>query len=123
MRLKDRVAIITGGAKGMGSAISHALAEEGAHLVVAARELAPLEALARALGGRPGGGRYVPVPTDVTDAEAVQALARRALDEFGRIDVLVNAAGVIGPIETPLHKIAPEDWDRVLGVNLKGAFL
>jgi 3-oxoacyl-[acyl-carrier protein] reductase len=59
----------------------------------------------------------------VTDPTAVGALARRALDEFGRIDILVNAAGTIGPIETPLHKIAPEDWDRVLGVNLKGVFL
>ncbi len=123
MRLQDRVAIITGAAKGMGSAISGALAEEGAHLVLAAREPAPLAALARALGERSGQRRYIPVPTDVTDAGAVQALARRALDEFGRIDVLVNAAGVIGPIETPLHKIAPEDWDHVLGVNLKGAFL
>ena len=123
MRLQDRVAIITGAAKGMGSAISGALAEEGAHLVLAAREPAPLEALARALRDRPGRGRYIPVPTDVTDAAAVQALARRALDEFGRIDVLVNAAGVIGPIETPLHKIAPEDWDRVLEVNVKGTFL
>jgi NAD(P)-dependent dehydrogenase (short-subunit alcohol dehydrogenase family) len=123
VRLQDRVAIVTGAAKGMGSAISGALAGEGAHLVLAAREPAPLEALARALAQRPGGRRYIPVPTDVTDAGAVQALAQRALDEFGRVDVLVNAAGIIGPIETPLHKIAPEDWDRVLGVNLKGTFL
>jgi len=123
VRLQDRVAIITGAAKGMGGAISGALAEEGAHLVLAAREPAPLEALARVLRERPGRRRCIPVPTDVTDAGAVQALARRALDEFGRIDVLVNAAGVIGPIETPLHKIAPEDWDRVLGVNVKGTFL
>jgi NAD(P)-dependent dehydrogenase (short-subunit alcohol dehydrogenase family) len=123
VRLQDRVAIVTGAAKGMGSAISGALAGEGAHLVLAAREPAPLEALARALAEQPGGRRYIPVPTDVTDAGAAQALAQRALDEFGRIDVLVNAAGVIGPIETPLHKIAPEDWDRVLSVNLKGTFL
>ncbi len=123
MRLQDRVAIVTGAAKGMGSTISGALAGEGAHLVLAARERAPLEALARSLTERPGGRRYIPVPTDVTDPGAVEALARRALDEFGRVDVLVNAAGIIGPIETPLHKIAPEDWDRVLGVNLKGTFL
>ena len=123
MRLQDRVAIVTGAAKGMGSAISGALAGEGAHLVLAAREPAPLEALARSFTERRGGRRYIPVPTDVTDPGAVQVLAQRALDEFGRIDVLVNAAGVIGPIETPLHKIAPEDWDRVLGVNLKGTFL
>jgi NAD(P)-dependent dehydrogenase (short-subunit alcohol dehydrogenase family) len=123
VRLQDRVAVITGAAKGMGSAISTALADEGAHLVLAARETAPLEAQARALGGRHPQGRYVTVPTDVVDARAVEALARRALEEFGRIDILVNAAGTIGPIETPLHQIAPEDWDRVLGVNVKGVFL
>jgi NAD(P)-dependent dehydrogenase (short-subunit alcohol dehydrogenase family) len=123
VRLQDRVAIVTGAAKGMGGAISGALAEEGAYLVLAARERGPLGALARALGERPGGRRHLTVPTDVTDAGAVDALVRQALDEFGRVDVLVNAAGVIGPIETPLHKIAPEDWDRVLDVNVKGAFL
>jgi NAD(P)-dependent dehydrogenase (short-subunit alcohol dehydrogenase family) len=123
VRLQDRVAVITGAAKGMGGAISTALADEGAHLVLAGRETAPLEAQAKALGGRHRQGRYVTVPTDVVDARAVEALARRALEEFGRIDILVNAAGTIGPIETPLHKIAPEDWDRVLGVNVKGVFL
>jgi 3-oxoacyl-[acyl-carrier protein] reductase len=123
VKLQDRVAVITGAGKGMGGAISTALADEGAHLVLAAREPAPLESLARALQRRRDSGRYVAVPTDVTDPTAVGALARRALDEFGRIDILVNAAGTIGPIETPLHKIAPEDWDRVLGVNLKGVFL
>ena len=122
MRLADRVAIVTGAAKGMGGAIARALAEEGAQLVLAARERAPLEALARALPERPG-GRHLAVPTDVTDPGAVEALAQRALTEYGRIDVLVNAAGVIGPIETPLHRIAPEDWDRVLAVNVKGTFL
>ncbi|HYM90204.1 MAG TPA: SDR family NAD(P)-dependent oxidoreductase [bacterium] len=121
MRLQDRVAIVTGAAKGMGSAISAALASEGAHLVLAAREPGPLEALAATLG-QPG-RRCVVVPTDVADARAAEALAQRALEAFGRIDILVNAAGVIGPVETPLHQIAPADWDHVLGVNLRGVFL
>jgi 3-oxoacyl-[acyl-carrier protein] reductase len=115
------VAIITGAAKGMGSAISTAMADEGARLVLAARESGPLEALAGTL--RREGRACVVVPTDVTDPRAVEALAQRALEEFGRIDILVNAAGVIGPIETPLHQIAPGDWDHVLGVNLRGVFL
>ena len=123
MRLQDRVAIITGAAKGMGSAISAAMANEGAHLVLAAREPGPLEALAGTLRRSGGDRRCVAAPTDVTDPRAVDALARRTLDEFGRIDILVNAAGVIGPIETPLHQIAPGDWDHVLGVNLRGVFL
>lgn len=123
MRLQDRVAIITGAAKGMGSAISAAMANEGAHLVLAAREPGPLEALAGTLRRSGGDRRCVAAPTDVTDPSAVDALARRTLDEFGRIDILVNAAGAIGPIETPLHQIAPGDWDHVLGVNLRGVFL
>jgi NAD(P)-dependent dehydrogenase (short-subunit alcohol dehydrogenase family) len=123
MRLADRVAVVTGAAKGMGGTISAALAAEGAHLVLAAREPGPLSALAETLARRAGGRRALSVPTDVSDERQVAALARRAVDEFGRIDILVNAAGVIGPIETPLHKIAPEDWDRVQNVNLRGVFL
>ena len=99
------------------------MANEGAHLVLAAREPGPLEALAGTLRRSGGDRRCVAAPTDVTDPSAVDALARRTLDEFGRIDILVNAAGAIGPIETPLHQIAPGDWDHVLGVNLRGVFL
>ncbi len=123
MKLRDRVAIVTGAAKGMGSAICLALGEEGAHVVTAAREAAPLAALVERLRGLERGRRYLAVPTDVTVEQQVTALARRTLSEFGRIDILVNAAGVIGPIETPLHKIEPEAWDHVLGVNLRGVFL
>lgn len=123
MKLRDRVAIVTGAAKGMGGAICAALAREGAHIVAAAREEGPLAALVERLGQLEGGGRHLAVPTDVTQEAQVAALARRTLAEFGRIEILVNAAGVIGPVETPLHKIAPEDWDRVLGTNLRGVFL
>lgn len=123
MRLGDRVAIVTGAAKGMGGTISGALAAEGAQLVLAAREPGPLVTLAETLTRREGSRRCLAVPTDVSDERQVASLARRTLEEFGRIDILVNAAGVIGPIETPLHKIAPGDWDRVLGVNLRGVFL
>ena len=130
MRLEDRVAIVTGAAKGMGDAVCAALAQEGAHVVAAAREAGPLEELVGRLerleggsGSRVAGRRHLAVPTDVTREDQVSALARRTLAEFGRIDILVNAAGVIGPIETPLHKITPEAWDHVLAVNLRGVFL
>ncbi len=123
MRLRDRVAIVTGAAKGMGGAICAALAQEGAHIAAAAREPGPLASLVGRLECMDAGRRYLAVPTDVTVEDQVAALAQRTLDEFGRIDILVNAAGVIGPIETPLHKIAPDEWDRVLGVNLRGVFL
>lgn len=124
MRLRDRVAVVTGAAKGMGDAICEALAREGASVVAAARDAGPLaalvERLARAEGAPP---RHLAVPTDVTREDQVAALADRTRTEFGRVDILVNAAGTIGPIETPLHKIAPEEWDRVLAVNLRGVFL
>ena len=123
MKLADRVAVVTGAARGMGGAISRAVAAEGAHLVLAARDPRPLAELADELGRRETSRRYLPVPTDVSDERSVAGLMQRALDAFGRIDILVNAAGVIGPIETPLHKIAPEDWERVLAVNLRGVYL
>lgn len=123
VKLRDRVAIVTGAAKGMGGAISLALAQEGAHVVGAARGGRDLEALVERLRGLERGRRYLAVPTDVTNDVEVVALVRRTLSEFGRIDILVNAAGVIGPIETPLHRIEPEAWDHVLGVNLRGVFL
>src|SRR5207302_8612355 len=74
---EDRVAIVTGAAKGMGGTISAALAAEGAHLGLAAREPGPLAALAEDLKRREGSRRYLAVPTDVTDERAVAALARR----------------------------------------------
>jgi NAD(P)-dependent dehydrogenase (short-subunit alcohol dehydrogenase family) len=123
VKLHDRVAIVTGAAKGMGGAISSALAEEGAHVVVAAREAPPLDALVERLHVLERTRRYLAVPTDVTVEAQVAGLAQRTLREFGRIDILVNAAGVIGPIETPLHKIEPAAWDSVLSVNLRGVFL
>ncbi len=121
MRLRDQVAIVTGGAKGMGRAIVLRLAGEGADLVLAAREAAPLEALAgevRALGRK-----ALVVPTDVREEASVRAMAAAARDGFGRIDILVNCAGTTGPIETPVHEITVEDWDEVLAVNLRGTFL
>lgn len=124
MRLRDRVAVVTGAAKGMGDAICEAFAREGATVVAAARDPGPLSALVERLprgdGGRP---RHLAVPTDVTREDQVAALADRALQELGRVDILLNGAGTIGPIETPLHKIAAEEWDRVLAVNVRGVFL
>jgi NAD(P)-dependent dehydrogenase (short-subunit alcohol dehydrogenase family) len=124
VRLRDRVAVVTGAAKGMGDAICEAFAREGAIVVAAARDPGPLEALVerlRRIEAAPP--RHLAVPTDVTREDQAEALAGRARTEFGHIDILVNAAGTIGPIETPLHKIPAEEWDRVLAVNLRGVFL
>lgn len=120
--LKDRIAIVTGAAKGMGYEICLTLASAGAHIALAAREAAPLESLAREIDAL--GRRALVHPTDVTDEGAVQELVERVRAAFGgRIDILVNAAGITGPIETPVWEIDEKDWDTVLAVNLKGTFL
>jgi 3-oxoacyl-[acyl-carrier protein] reductase len=120
--LQDRIAIVTGAAKGMGREICLTLAQEGAHLALAARELGPLTALAGEIEAL--GRRALVQATDVTDEDAVRRLVDRTRETFGgRIDVLVNGAGVTGPIETPVWEIKAEDWDHVLAVNLRGTFL
>ena len=121
-RVDQRIAIVTGAAKGMGREICLTLAREGAHVVLAAREAGPLEELAREIEKQ--GRQAVVHPTDVTDEAAVKGLVARTRDAFGgRIDILVNGAGITGPVETPVWEIPAEAWDEVLGVNVKGTFL
>lgn len=121
MKLADRIAIVTGAAKGMGRDICLTLAREGAHLTLAAREPGPLAALAREIEAL--GRRALVVPTDVTDEPAVERMVARTRETFGRVDILVNAAGVTGPIETPVWEIKADDFDQVIAVNLRGTFL
>jgi len=121
MKLADRHAVVTGAAKGMGRDICLTLAREGANLAIAARDTAPLEALGREIEAL--GRKVLVVPTDVTDEAAVERLTASAREAFGRIDILVNAAGVTGPIETPVWEIKADDFDQVIAVNLRGTFL
>jgi NAD(P)-dependent dehydrogenase (short-subunit alcohol dehydrogenase family) len=121
MRLAGRMAIVTGAAKGMGRAISLRLAGEGADLVLAAREVPPLEAVAAEAGAL--GRRALVVSVDVRDEEQVRGLVDAAVQAFGRIDALVNCAGTTGPIETPVHELRAEDWEDLLAINLRGTFL
>ncbi len=121
-RLEDRIAIVTGAAKGMGRDICLALAGEGAHLALAAREAEPLKRLAAEIEAL--GRRAIVQPTDVTDEASVETLVKATLAGLGgRIDVLVNGAGVTGPIETPVWEIKTEDFDHVLAANVRGTFL
>ena len=121
MRLENRVALVTGAAKGMGHDICLTLAREGADLALAAREIPPLEALRAEVEQL--GRRALIVPCDVTDEAAVEKMVARSVETFGRIDILVNAAGVTGPIETPVQEIRVEDFRFVLEVNIVGTFL
>ncbi len=122
MRLAGKTGIVTGPAKGMGQAISEMLAREGADLVLAGRDTAAIEEVA--INIRAMGRKAEIVKTDVTDPEQVQAMVKRAVALFdGRIDILVNVAGVTGPIETPVWEIKPEDFEMVWRANVYGTFL
>lgn len=115
IKLKDRVAIVTGASGGIGNEFCLALAREGARIVAA--DLSPDDAALARL--REVGADATAVRTDVTDADSVGAMADAALTAFGRVDILVNNAGILPPMK-PFDKISDEEWDRVLGVNIKG---
>jgi NAD(P)-dependent dehydrogenase (short-subunit alcohol dehydrogenase family) len=118
MRLKDRVAIVTGAARGLGQEFCLALAREGA-TVVAADILSCAETVAKA---QDAGGEVLEITADVASAESTQATANQTLQSFGRIDILVNNAAVLVK-GTPFEQIPEADWDRVMAVNIKGMWL
>jgi NAD(P)-dependent dehydrogenase (short-subunit alcohol dehydrogenase family) len=121
--LRGKVAIVTGGAKGLGSAISEILACDGAEVVVSGRDRAALDRQVQQIEDDYGADRSVAVECDVTDDAQVDALIGTAVDRFGRIDILVNAAGVTGPIETPAHEVPSDAFRDVLESNIVGTFL
>jgi NAD(P)-dependent dehydrogenase (short-subunit alcohol dehydrogenase family) len=114
-RGSGRVVVVTGAGSGIGRAAAHALGAAGFRVVLAGRTEAALRETAETCAGA------LVVPTDVTDAAAVDALFSRALDAFGRVDVLFNNAGTFGP-SARVDEIADEDWDAVVAVNLGGCF-
>ena len=122
MRLKDKIIIVTGGGVGIGRAYATGLAKEGARVVVA--DIQEEEAKKVASEIKQGGGEALALPVDVTSAEKTQAMADKTLQKYGRIDVLVNNAGLYSAIKKkPFSEITAEEWDRVMAVNLKGLFL
>ena len=117
-RLDGRVALVSGASGGLGAGFACALAEAGADVVLAARRLDGLEKTAAAVRER--GRRALPVATDVTDPQACEAAAQAAVAEFGRLDVLVNNAGI--STVSPALKEDPADFRRVIDVNLVAAY-
>ena len=120
MELDGRVAVITGAGRGIGRAIAMAYAREGAKLALAARSESELEAAVGAVSEH--GAEAIAVPTDVTNQEDTERLASRVVERFGRIDVLVNNAGISGPVG-PLQGNDIDDWVSTITVNVTGTFL
>src|SRR6202049_3861494 len=120
MVLTGKVAVITGGGRGIGRAIALKFAGEGAAVVVAARTQSEIEAVAKEI--RDAGGRATAVPADVAQEEQCNHLIGAAGSQFGRVDILVNNAGEYGPVK-PVEEITPPEWDRVIAVHLRGAYL
>jgi sorbitol-6-phosphate 2-dehydrogenase len=118
--LRDRVALITGGAQGLGAAICQRLADEGAHIAVADLNLDGAKATAAGVRKQTG-RRAIAIRVDVTDEAQVEAMVRRAVDQFGRLDILVSNAGVL--ISEAVDEFPTEKWRLVIEVNLMGYFL
>jgi 3-oxoacyl-[acyl-carrier protein] reductase len=122
MRLKDKVVIVTGGGVGIGKAYAMGVANEGAKVVVA--DIQEAEAKKVAADIKKAGGESVAVAVDVTSSDKTQAMADATLKQYGRIDVLVNNAGLYSALKKkPFMEIDPDEWDQVMAVNLKGLFL
>jgi len=117
--LEDRIAIVTGGAQGLGEAICHRLAREGAHIVAADLDLRGAQRVAADLARTDR--RAIAVGVDVTDEAQVAAMVQRTVQEFGRLDILVSNAGIL--IAEAVDEFPAEKWRAVMNVNLFGYFL
>ncbi len=120
MRLKDKVAIVTGGGKGIGKAISLAFASEGASVVVAATTLSRLEETVEEIKSK--GGRAKAIQTDITDEKQIQRMVEETIKGYGQVDILVNNSGIGGPTVNVVD-LNLEDWHETLAVDLTGSLL
>lgn len=118
MRLKDKVALVTGGGRGIGRAIALALAKEGADIVACDVNLESLKEVANEIERL--GKKTLVLKTDVSKMSEVDGLIKKALDKFTKIDILVNNAGITR--DNLILRMNEEEWDQVLNINLKGAF-
>jgi NAD(P)-dependent dehydrogenase (short-subunit alcohol dehydrogenase family) len=118
--VKDKVALITGAAAGLGRAMAEALAEGGAHLILFDRDADGLQTTAQALRGL--GAEVVVLTGDVTDPNAVTAAVDLAVQRYGRLDIVIANAGISDAQPGLLHQTGDADWARVLDVNLNGLF-
>jgi NADP-dependent 3-hydroxy acid dehydrogenase YdfG len=114
--ITDKVVVITGASSGIGESTAKFLAERGAKVVLGARRSNRIDTLVQEI--KAGGGKAIGLSTDVTKRVEVEALVKKAVDSFGRVDVLINNAGIM-PI-APIEALKVDEWDRQIDVNLKG---
>jgi NAD(P)-dependent dehydrogenase (short-subunit alcohol dehydrogenase family) len=121
MRLRDKVALVTGAASGIGRSTVELFAAEGAHVIVA--DVADDHGQAVATAIVEAGGDAAFVHADVTQAEDVERMVAAAIERFGKLDVMVNSAGVLLPADASVTATSDDVWDRTMAINLRGVFL
>lgn len=121
MRLKDRVAIVTGGGSGIGKAIALAMANEGAKVVITARNVDRLDNMVKEI--RAGKHEALAIQTDISDSEQVKRMVQFTVDNFGKVDILVNNAAAIGNINIPITEMNLDEWQKSIATNLTGTML
>jgi NADP-dependent 3-hydroxy acid dehydrogenase YdfG len=114
--IKGKVVVITGASSGLGAATARLLSAEGANVVLGARRVDRIQSLADELNAK--GGKAIAIATDVTDHDQVKHLVDAAVQKFGRIDVMINNAGLMP--QSPLERLKIDDWNRTIDVNIKG---
>jgi len=114
-RLKDRIALITGASRGIGRAVALAFARQGAHVLLLARARIALEEVDDAV--KESGGKATLIPLNLTDGKRIDALGPTLYERFGRLDILVGNAAILGRL-SPLTHIPSEHWERVIATNL-----
>ncbi len=120
IRLENRVAIVTGGARGLGKTYALRISQEGARVVIA--DILDAKGVEQAIEEK--GGEALALYTDVSEEESTKEMARKTIERFGRIDILINNAALFANIETkPFFEISAGEWDEVIRVNLRGTFL
>ena len=118
--LRGKVVMITGASRGLGRALTLACAEEGANLVITSRSAESFEPVAKEAEGR--GVEVLALPADISRSTHVERLVDAAVERFGRIEVLINNAGLLGP-RVPIEEYPEDEWRKVLEANLTGPFL
>jgi NAD(P)-dependent dehydrogenase (short-subunit alcohol dehydrogenase family) len=116
--LSGKIAVVTGAGRGLGSAIAEVLADRGAHVILNDRTLEPAREAAESIRGQ--GGNASPIAFDVADATQVEDAFRQILRDHGRVDILINNAGIGDFVSFP--EISSEKWDRMINIHLKGSF-